>query len=82
MMHLQKWSPPPIRAEIIQPLGSNGSYFNKNSDADMLFSTFKPLSVKLIMVDHVSHYIHDIIARYLEDTLHFTSLFPWITANT
>ena len=34
------------------------------------------------MVDHVSHYIHDIFARYLEDTLHFTSIFPWVTANT
>ncbi len=45
------------------------------------FSVFKPLSVKLIMVDHVTHYVHDILARFLADTLHFTRYFPWITAN-
>lgn len=44
-------------------------------------SIFKPLSVKLIMVDHVSHYVHDILARFIEDTLHFTEIFPWVTPN-
>ncbi len=83
-VHLQKWSPPPLRTEIAQPLNVNKTFLinQKSDDSDMLFSTFKPLSVKLIMVDHVSHYIHDILARYLEDTLHFTTIFPWITANT
>ena len=90
-VHLQKWSPPPIRKTVTSPSNQNLSsdlnvsdsqYKRDADDAEMLFSTFKPLSVKLIMVDHVSHYIHDIFARYLEDTLHFTSLLPWVTANT
>lgn len=33
------------------------------------------------MIDHVTHYVHDIVARFLEDTLHFTQIFPWVTAN-
>lgn len=44
-------------------------------------SVFKPLSVKLIMVDHMSHYVHDVVAHFMDDTLHFTDLFPWITPN-
>jgi hypothetical protein len=33
------------------------------------------------MVDHMSHYVHDIVARFIEDGLHFTDIFPWITPN-
>jgi len=33
------------------------------------------------MVDHVTHYVHDILARFLADTLHLTRLFPFLTAN-
>jgi hypothetical protein len=45
------------------------------------FGVFHPLSVKLIMIDHCTHYVHDVVARFLEDTLHFTNIFPWATAN-
>ena len=87
-VHLQKWSPPPITPQNTNDLlftANNSSRIrtdDKKINVEDLFTTFKPLSVKLIMVDHVSHYIHDIFARYLEDTLHFTSIFPWVTANT
>ena len=50
-------------------------------NAGNVFTVFKPLSVKLIMIDHMTHYVHDILGRFIEDTLHFTSLFPWMTAN-
>lgn len=80
-VHLQRWSPPPL-----PPTGPNQTIITNpqlpQTQELEQFSTFRPLSVKLIMVDHVSHYIHDIVARYLEDTLHFTSVFPWVTANT
>lgn len=75
-VHLQRWSPP-----LLNRLYNKNVSSSSGNEVE-LFSTFKPLSVKLIMVDHVSHYIHDIFARYIEDTLHFTALFPWITANT
>lgn len=72
-INLQRWSPPlPVK---------NQTNLVKSSANDEVFSVFKPLSVKLIMVDHVNHYIHDIFTRFLEDQLHFTSIFPWITPN-
>ena len=57
---------------------TNHRPYSKSTDTS---SVFKPLSVKLIMVDHVSHYVHDILARFIEDTLHFTEIFPWVTPN-
>ncbi len=44
-------------------------------------TVFKPLSVKLIMIDHMTHYVHDIFGRFLDDILHFTDIFPWVTPN-
>jgi hypothetical protein len=73
-VHLQRWQIPSSSSSV-------SSSFNQTQEIEQ-FSTFRPLSVKLIMVDHVSHYVHDIVARYIEDTLHFTSVFPWVTANT
>ena len=45
------------------------------------FTVFKPLSVKLIMVDHATHYVHDVLARFIEDVLKFSILLPWMSAN-
>lgn len=45
------------------------------------FTVFNPLSVKLIMVDHVTHYVHDVVARFIEDNLHLSSMFSFITPN-
>lgn len=45
------------------------------------FTVFNPLSVKLIMVDHMTHYVHDVVARFIEDNLHFSSMFSFITPN-
>ncbi|CAF0850335.1 unnamed protein product [Brachionus calyciflorus] len=70
-INLQRWSPQ-IQANTTQTIKYN--YVDP-------FSVFKPLSVKLVMIDHVTHYVHDILARFIEDTLHFTTLFPWVTAN-
>lgn len=33
------------------------------------------------MVDHMTHYIHDILARFLVDYIGLARLFPWVTAN-
>ena len=44
-------------------------------------TVFNPLSVKLIMVDHMSHYVHDVLARFIENKLHFSDFFPWVTPN-
>lgn len=54
---------------------------NKTIKKAEVFTTFDPLSVKLIMVDHGTHYVHDILARFIEDNLHFSYIFPWVTAN-
>lgn len=45
------------------------------------FTVFNPLSVKLIMVDHMTHYVHDVVARFIEDNLHLSSMFSFITPN-
>lgn len=80
--HLQRWSPPPIdKPTSTINSSSTNNYIEKKYNNIDPFTVFKPLSVKLIMVDHVTHYIHDILARFVEDTLHFTSIFPWVTAN-
>lgn len=74
-INLQRWTvPTPSKLNVTQQSSIKYTY----SDP---FSVFKPLSVKLIMIDHVTHYVHDILARFIEDTLHFTRLFPWVTAN-
>ena len=85
-VNLQRFSPPPIETEKIisnnlsdiKNYGINNKFKDNGMDP---FSIFKPLSVKLIMVDHMTHYIHDILARFLVDTMHFTQIFPWISAN-
>ena len=48
---------------------------------DIEITVFNPLSVKLIMVDHMSHYVHDVLARFIENKLHFSDFFPWVTPN-
>jgi hypothetical protein len=93
-VHLQRWSPPPITKAnsndanidyVDDTKKSNDSIYQpfqtkKYNHVDP-FTVYKPLSVKLIMIDHMTHYVHDILARFIEDTLHFTSIFPWVTAN-
>jgi hypothetical protein len=68
---------------VSHPLNKTAHVFKHHSIKDKVevFGVFKPLSVKLIMIDHMTHYVHDVLARFLEDTLHFTSIFPWVTAN-
>jgi hypothetical protein len=44
-------------------------------------TVFNPLSVKLVMVDHMSHYVHDVLARFIENEMHFSDFFPWVTPN-
>lgn len=68
--NLQRYQAPPI----------DKKNETKQTDVDP-FSTFNPLTVKLIMIDHFSHYVHDILARFLVDTMHLARLFPWVTAN-
>jgi len=85
-VNLQRWSPPSIevasqKITTINTTNNNQGDTLKSYNHQDPFSVFKPLSVKLIMVDHVTHYVHDILARFLADTLHFTRLFPWVTAN-
>ncbi|RNA28309.1 ceramide phosphoethanolamine synthase-like isoform X3 [Brachionus plicatilis] len=65
-VNLQKWTVP-----------INGD----NRTVKETFSAFYPLSVKLIMVDHVTHYVHDILARFVEYNLHFSSLIPGVTVH-
>lgn len=33
------------------------------------------------MVDHITHYVHDVVARFIEDKLHLSSTLPFITPN-
>lgn len=93
-VHLQRWSPPPITKtkstdgnfDYIDELKKANdsiiqSFQTKKYNHVDPFTVYKPLSVKLIMIDHMTHYVHDILARFIEDTLHFTSIFPWVTAN-
>lgn len=51
------------------------------ADLNQPFTVFNPLSVKLIMIDHMTHYVHDIVARFIEDTLHLSTMLPFITPN-
>jgi hypothetical protein len=88
-VHLQHWNPNMLydnNKVIMQRqnktlLGNNQNSLKETRYEFETFSVYKPLSVKLIMVDHTTHYVHDIFARYIEDTLHFTTIFPWITPN-
>ncbi len=64
-----------------QLLNKPASVNHKKENGMDPFSIFKPLSVKLIMVDHMTHYIHDILARFVVDTLHFAHIFPWFSPN-
>lgn len=89
-VNLQRWSPPPIESRQETTSNPNNKSITltladspkiKSYNHQDPFSVFKPLSVKLIMVDHVTHYVHDILARFLADNIHITRFFPWITAN-
>jgi len=61
--------------------GSLTTNNNNNNILDQPFTVFSPLSVKLIMVDHMTHYVHDIVARFIEDTLHLSTNLPFVTPN-
>ena len=85
-VNLQNFSPPSIETNILlnnlSDVKNYGLLNNTFKDNDLQPSSiFNPLSVKLIMVDHMTHYIHDILARFLVDTIQFTNIFPWISAN-
>jgi hypothetical protein len=87
-LHVQRWNIPPLRIEepsllnrIFNKTNAEGYDVNKDSYQNEVLSTFKPLSIKLIMLDHGSHYIHDIIARFIENTFQFTATFPWVTPD-
>jgi hypothetical protein len=45
-------------------------------------NVFHAITCKLVMVDHITHYVHDVLAQLLEYVLHVTTIFPWITANS
>ena len=85
-LHVQRWNMPPIRTEEASMLSKSLNEtkpfdINKDGYQNEVLSTFKPLSIKLIMLDHGTHYIHDIIARFIENTFQFTSNFPWVTPD-
>jgi hypothetical protein len=85
-LHVQRWNIPPIRKDesslLHKMLNKTEGYdVNKDSYQNEVLGTFKPLSIKLIMLDHGTHYIHDIIARFIENTFQFTSAFPWVTPD-
>jgi hypothetical protein len=87
--NLQRWSPPLDASKLTSSKTAPQLNFDtelsenvkglKTKHSDI--TVFSPLTVKLIMVDHITHYIHDIIARFLEDALHLTESFPWMSAN-
>ncbi len=72
-LNLQKWLPQSVEKNLIDKKIKEYSIDS--------YGVYKPLSVKLIMVDHPTHYIHDVLSRFIVDTLHFSKLFPWITPN-
>ena len=56
----------------------NWSHNQKKSEG---FDPFNPLTVKLITIDHFTHYIHTIGSEYFEIVTHFAEVFPNITPN-
>lgn len=42
---------------------------------------FSQISVKIIMIDHMTHYVYDIIARFIENDLYLTYYLPWLSPN-
>lgn len=83
-VNLQRWTPPAQTIEhqnkTINEKITLNSVIDKNNKQDP-FSTFNPLTVKLIMIDHMTHYVHDILARFLVDFMGLARLFPWMSAN-
>ena len=88
--NLQSWSPPLDPSKFKSPKTQQNNAIldtklsenlkglkTKHSD----ITVFSQITVKLIMMDHATHYVHDIIARFLEDALHLTDIFPWMSAN-
>jgi hypothetical protein len=82
-VNLQRWSPPPIltKSSNLTNLITDNLMGNQEINKMDPFSTFNPLTVKLIMVDHMTHFVHDILARFLVDNIGLARLFPWLTAN-
>ena len=85
-VNLQKWTPSyndeAITLENVYKKPNSitiTSIEKKPQNADV--GIFNPLSVKLVMIDHMTHYVHDIVARFIENNLHLTDHFPWITPN-
>ncbi len=81
-VNLQRWSPPPIQHKTPANLTTLSAHQQTTPPPKIdPFSTFNPLTCKLIMVDHMTHYVHDILARFLIDYIGLARLFPWVTAN-
>lgn len=74
-VHLQQWSPPEIITNKTTTVKSTAI---GNTET---VGVFNQLSVKLIMVDHWTHYVHDIIGRFLIDYLKLAQIFYWMSAN-
>lgn len=45
------------------------------------FSPFQRISVKQIMIDHMTSFIHEPCAEYFEIIFHFSYYFSWVTPN-
>ena len=53
-----------------------------SNDIQTSFSIFWPLPVKKIMIADATHFIRSPIAEFVEHSLKFSDLFPFITANS
>ncbi|XP_013420806.1 ceramide phosphoethanolamine synthase isoform X3 [Lingula anatina] len=63
--HIQAWSPVPGR-QVKPPA---------------MYDPFKPLSVKHIMIDHMTNYVYGPLSEYFNFFSNFSDIFPWITPN-
>lgn len=82
-VNLQRWSPPPIEStstSLRTTTTRNATIKLVNTKIDP-FTVFNPLTVKLVMIDHMTHYVHDIVARFLVDFMGLAAMFPWMSAN-
>lgn len=60
----------------------NLSNINNNNGISPKYNPFRPLPVKKIMMADVTHYIRSPLAELVELKLHFSEIFPFISANT
>lgn len=82
-VNLQRWSPPPIESSAYRTSTTKNATIQLklvNTKIDP-FTVFNPLTVKLVMIDHMTHYVHDIIARFFVDYMGLAAMFPWMSAN-